>query len=178
MKDIIKPIAVLAAICLVVTALLAYINSVTAPIIADANAKAEAEAQHEVLTEADAFENIDVENAGLPKEVTKAVKATNGAGYVFSLTVKGYGGDIKLTCGIKSDGTIEATKTIEHSETSGIGSRVVGKDSDYRHNYEGKTAETYESVDALSGATISSKAYKSAVKAAFEAYDILTGEAK
>ncbi|MBQ1239124.1 MAG: electron transporter RnfG, partial [Ruminococcus sp.] len=77
MKDIIKPIAVLAAICLVVTALLAYINSVTAPIIADANAKAEAKAQHEVLTEADAFENIDVENAGLPKEVTKAVKATN-----------------------------------------------------------------------------------------------------
>ena len=39
MKDIIKPIAVLAAICLVVTALLAYINSVTAPIIADANAR-------------------------------------------------------------------------------------------------------------------------------------------
>ena len=55
---------------------------------------------------------------------------------------------------------------------------MVGKDSDYRHNYEGKTAETYESVDALSGATISSKAYKSAVKVAFEAYDILTGEAK
>ncbi len=96
MKDIIKPIAVLAAICLVVTALLAYINSVTAPIIADANAKAEAKAQHEVLTEADAFEDIDVESAGLPKEVTKAVKATNGAGYVFSLTVKGYGGDIDL----------------------------------------------------------------------------------
>ena len=138
--------------------------------------EAEAEAQHEVLTEADAFEEIT--GVALPKEVTKAVKATNGAGYVFSVTVKGYGGDIKLTCGIKSDGTIEATKTIEHSETSGIGSRVVGKDSDYRHNYEGKTAETYESVDALSGATISSKAYKSALKAAFEAYDILTGEAK
>ena len=54
----------------------------------------------------------------------------------------------------------------------------MSNDSDYRHNYEGKTAETYESVDALSGATISSKAYKSAVKAAFEAYNSLTGEAK
>jgi len=175
-KDIIKPIAVLGAICLVVTALLAYINFVTAPIIAEASAKAEAKAQHEVLAEADAFEVIT--GAALPKEVKKAVKAANGSGYVFSLTVKGYGGDIELICGIKSDGTIESCQTLSHSETSGIGSRVVGNDSDYRHNYEGKTAETYESVDALSGATISSKAYKSAMKAAFEAYDILTGEAE
>ena len=30
----------------------------------------------------------------------------------------------------------------------------------------------------MTGATISSKAYKSAIEAAFEAYDILTGEAK
>ena len=45
MKDIIKPIAVLAAICLVVTALLAYINSVTAPIIAEADEKAAAKAR-------------------------------------------------------------------------------------------------------------------------------------
>lgn len=58
MKDIVKPIAVLAAICLVVTALLAYINSVTSPIIAEAEAEAEAKAQHEVLKEADSFEEI------------------------------------------------------------------------------------------------------------------------
>ena len=51
MKEIVKPIAVLAAICLVVTALLAYINSVTAPIIADADAKAEAKAVQEVLAD-------------------------------------------------------------------------------------------------------------------------------
>ena len=76
MKEIVKPIAVLAAICLVITALLAYINSVTAPIIADANAKAEAKAQQEVLQEADGFEEIT--DVALPEGVTKAVKATNG----------------------------------------------------------------------------------------------------
>lgn len=176
MKDIIKPIAVLAAICLVVTALLAYINSVTSPIISEAEAQAEAKAQHEVLREADSFE--PVEGVELPQEVTKAVKATNGAGYVFSLKVKGYGGDINLICGIKSDGSIESTRTLSHSETSGIGSRVVDNEGSYRHNYDGKTADDYDSVDALSGATISSKAYKSAVAAAFEAYGIVTGEAK
>ena len=176
MKAIIQPSAVLAAICLLVTALLAYINSVTAPIIADANAKAEAKAQQEVLQEADGFEEIT--DVALPEGVTKAVKATNGTGYVFSLTAKGYGGDINLICGIKSDGSIESVQTLSHSETSGIGSRVVDNNSGYSKNYEGKTADDVDTVDALTGATISSKAYKSAVKTAFDAYEIVTKEAK
>ena len=49
MKDIVKPIAVLAAICLVVTALLATVNAVTSPIIRDANEKAAAKARQEYL---------------------------------------------------------------------------------------------------------------------------------
>lgn len=168
MKEIIKPIAVLAAICMVVTALLAFINSVTAPIIKEADEKAAAEARAEVLREADEFEPIEVD---LPEGVTEAYRAKNGVGYVFMLTTKGYGGDINLICGIKSDGTIESTQTLNHSETSGIGSRVVDNDSGYRQNYVGKTQEDYDSVDAVSGATISSKAYKKAIAAAFEAYD-------
>ena len=71
MKDIVKPIAVLAAICLVVTALLAYINSVTSPIIAEANAEAQAKAQQEVLKEADGFEEIT--DVPKPDGVTKMV---------------------------------------------------------------------------------------------------------
>ena len=46
MKDIIKPIAVLAGICLVVTSLLAYINLVTSPIITAAEEKAAEEARY------------------------------------------------------------------------------------------------------------------------------------
>lgn len=168
MKEIIKPIAVLAAICMVVTALLAFTNSVTAPIIKAADEKAAAEARAEVLNEADEFEPIE---ADLPEGVTEAFCAKNGVGYVFMLTTKGYGGDINLICGIKSDGTIESTQTLNHSETSGIGSRVVDNDSAYRQNYVGKSKDNYDSVDAVSGATISSKAYKKAIAAAFEAYD-------
>ena len=168
MKDIVKPIAVLAGICLVVTALLAYINMVTSPIITKAEEEAAAKARAEVLTEADDFEKLD---AKLPEGVTEAYKAKNGAGYVFMLSTKGYGGEIKLICGIKADGTIEQTKTLSHSETSGIGSKVVDNESPYRSQYEGKTADNYDGVDALTGATISSKAYKKAIAAAFEAYE-------
>ena len=131
MKDIIKPIAVLGAICLVVTALLAYINSVTSPIILAAEQKAAEEARLEVMPEANSFEKIDSE---LPEGVTEAYLADNG-GYVFMLTTKGYGGDIKLE-------------------------------------------DDYSQVDSVTGATISSKAYKKALGNAFAAYDQLTKEAK
>ena len=170
MKDIIKPIAVLAGICLVVTSLLAYINLVTSPIITAAEEKAAEEARAEVLSEADGFEQLETE---LPEGVAEAYKATNGAGYVFTVTSKGYGGELKLICGIRADGSIEAVKTLSHNETSGIGSRGVDNDSGYSENYAGKTKDDYNGVDALTGATISSKAYKKAVGNAFEAYELV-----
>lgn len=169
MKEIIKPIAVLAGICLVVTALLAYINLITSPIISAAEEKAAEEARAEVLSEADSFEALNIE---LPEGVTEAYAASNGAGYVFTLSTKGYGGEIRLICGINSDGSINAVKTLLHSETSGIGSKVVDNATDYRENYYGKNAENYSEVDAVTGATISSKAYKKAIGSAFEAYEI------
>ena len=172
MKDIIKPIAVLAGICLVVTALLAYINLVTAPVITAAEEKAAEEARMIVMPGAKGFEKLDTD---LPEGVDEAYLADNG-GYVFMLTTKGYGGDIKLMCGIDEDGYIIKIKTLSHSETSGIGSRVV--DGDYSGYYNGETADTYQEVDALTGATISSKALKKAVGNAFEAYEELTKEAK
>lgn len=176
MKDIVKPIAVLAAICLVVTALLAAINAVTAPIIKEADEKAAAKARQEVLAEADEFDPLDIT---LPEGVTEAYQAKNGAGYVFKLAAKGYGGTIELMCGVKSDGSIESIQTLNHSETSGIGSKVVDNASGYSKNYAGKTAADYEQVDGITGATISSKAYKKAVAAAFEAYEtVKEGESK
>ena len=95
---------------------------------------------------------------------------------MFKLSEKGYGGEIKLICGINPDGSIAGLKTTSHGETSGIGSRVVDNGSGYRENYYGKTASDYEGVDAVSGATISSKAYKKAIGNAFEAYELVKEE--
>ena len=168
MKDIIKPIIVLASICLVVTALLAYVNKITAPIITAAEEKAASDARAEVLKEAKSYKKLELKK--LPEGVTEVFEGDNNSGYVFMMTQKGYGGDIKLICGIHNDGSIEAVKTLSHSETSGIGSKVVDNASGYRDNYAGKTAENYQDVDAVTGATISSKAYKAAIASAFEAY--------
>lgn len=171
-NDIIKPIIVLVSICLAVTALLAYVNSVTSPIIKDAETKAAAQARQEVLKKADKFSLMDVKNP--PECVTEVYKAENGAGYVFMLTVKGYGGDMKLICGVDSNGAIETCKTLSHSETSGLGSKTA--EDPYRKQYSGKTADTLDTVDSISGATISSTAYKKAVTDALKAYEFVKGE--
>ena len=102
-------------------------------------------------------------------------KADNG-GYVIMLTVKGYGGDIRLICGIL-DGKLTKLKTLSHPETSGIGSKVVDNASGYSDNYIGKTEQDYADVDSVTGATISSTAYKKAIAEAFAAYDEATKEA-
>ncbi len=166
-REIIKPVLVLTCICLVVSALLAYVNTVTAPIIAEAEQKAAQEAMAEVLPKADSFEKVNADS--LPETVDEVYRAENQAGYVFMLTTKGYGGDMKLICGINSDGTISACKTLSHSETSGLGSKTA--DDPYRNQYCGKTADTLSEVDSISGATISSTAYKNAIEGAFEAFE-------
>lgn len=168
-NEIIKPVLVLVCICLVVTALLAYINSVTSPIIAKAEQEKTEQAMSEVLFEADGFEKLEIEN--LPDRVTEVYTATNGAGYVFMLTTKGYGGDMKLICGMKSDGTIEQCKTLSHAETSGLGSKTA--EDPYRNQYSGKNSDTLSEVDAITGATISSNAYKNAIEDAFKVYDMI-----
>lgn len=168
-NEIIKPVLVLVCICLVVTALLAYINSVTSPIIAKAEKEKTEQAMSEVLCEADGFEKLEIEN--LPDRVTEVYTATNGVGYVFMLTTKGYGGDMKLICGMNAEGVIEQCKTLSHAETSGLGSKTA--EDPYRNQYCKKSADTLSQVDAITGATISSNAYKNAIEDAFKAYDMV-----
>ncbi len=168
MKDIIKPVVVLAAICLIVTAMLAYVNMMTKPVIKAAEEKTAAQARSEVLSEAESFERLD--GIKLPEGITEIYRGSDNTGYVIMMQAKGYGGDIKLICGIHPDGSIEAVKTLSHSETSGIGSKVVDNGSAYRQQYKGKDHSSYKDVDAVTGATISSTAYKKAVGLAFKAF--------
>ena len=119
-----------------------------------------------VLPEADGFELVEAEN--LPASVKEVYEASNGVGYVFMLTVKGYGGDMDLICGIDADGCITATKVLSHAETAGLGAKVA--EADYGSQYIGEDA-SLSGVSAISGATISSKAYYGAIADAFAALE-------
>lgn len=166
-KDFVKPILVLTLICLFISAALAFTNEKTAPII-EAAEKARAEAaRKEVLSEADSFTLLELSD--IPASVTEAYKADNGAGYVFMLTAKGYGGDMKLICGMDADGKITACKTLSQSETQGLGTKTT--EPEFRDQFTGKDS-SLEGVETISGATISSKAYIGAIKDAFTAYEL------
>jgi electron transport complex protein RnfG len=169
-KDFLAPILVLTLICLVITAAMAATNSVTAPKIASDKQTRQAAMLAEIIPEAESFEQLELE--ALPASVTQVYETTNNVGYIFTVTATGYGGQMQILCGISPDGKILACKTMEDSETQGIGTRVT--QGDFAETLIGKDAQL-DGVSAVSGATISSKAYLGAVADAFAAFEIVKG---
>lgn len=167
-KDFVMPIAVLTIICLVIAGALALTNDVTAPLIEKISAENTAKACREALPAADSFDLVELPDA--PGTVKEIYKATNGAGYVFTLVTRGYGGQMKIICSIDAEGKIVSTQLLEHSETQGIGSRAGTPEN--TDQYKGKDA-SLEGVETLTGATKSTKPFKAAVADAFTAYNML-----
>lgn len=169
-QDFVAPIAILVAICLVMSAALAFTNKVTAPII-EATELAEAEAARvAILPEADAFELLDID--GLPECITSVYRAVNGAGYVFMISHNGYGGKntLSMICGMTADGIIVGTDVLSHSETAGIGTKVL--EESFYGQFPGKDA-SLDGVSTITGATISSSNYIDAIENCFVAYDLV-----
>lgn len=110
-------------------------------------------------------------------EIMTACDASgNEIGYVFNVTSsEGYGGDIQLAVGIQKDGTLNGYDTLSISETAGLGMNATG--DEFKSQYQGIKAEQLEvvkdgtgkdsdeKIDAISGATITSKAVTGAVNA-------------
>ena len=147
MKEMLKPVIVLAAICLIVTAMLAFVNELTQPVIIKAEEQAAAAARSEVLPDAEKFEKIELPD--MPDGVNEIYKGNDDTGYVVQVHTKGYGGDIKIICG--------------------VGTKAVDNNSGYRDKFVGKNKDGCKSVDTITGATISSTAYKKAVGIALDA---------
>jgi len=100
--------------------------------------------------------------------VTLTVFPAKKAGETFAVAVegtgKGYHGEIGVMVGISTEGTILDIGITSHSETPGIGSRVTGVE--YTDQYKGLPAKKGVTVDAISGATYSSKGVVAAVNEA------------
>lgn len=169
MKEFIIPTLVLTVICLVAAGALALTYQYTAPIIAQAGNAEANKTRAELLPEADDFAPVEVSGV---EGLVDIFAATNGSGFVVTTTAKGYGGDLNVMTGIKTDGTISAVKMMENSETQGIGSKTG--DPEYTGQYAGKDS-SLEGVEAVTGATISSGAFKKAVGIAFTAYGQAAG---
>ena len=167
--DTLKPIVVLTAVCVVVSAALTGTYKLTKPVIDAAKADEANAALLAVLPEGADFEQVTV----TAENVLSAYRAGNGAGYVFQSQGKGFAGMITVMVGISSDGNITGTQVMEHGETPGIGTKIE-EDPSYQEQFLGKDYNL-EGVTTISGATFSSKGFSAAVSNAFVAYGELAG---
>ena len=169
-KKNIMPVAVLTAICVIVAALLAVVNLITAPIIA---ANAERKLQESLIAVMEGAEGFtEVELSGLPSTVKRVYEEKTGRGYVIALeAVSQYTGSEKMaiTVGISREGKITGVKITAYSE-----SKDMGRES-YPSRFVGLNEAESDAVDTVSGVTYSSAAFKAAIADAFRAVEIAEG---
>ncbi len=125
--------------------------------------------------------------AGLPEHLVKADKTATG-NYIMEIKAAGYGivgGDeyhpasgeyIMIRVSVTPDGRVIDCLTLSEEETDGIGSACA--DESFYGQFDGKTEEDYQNIDAISGATLTTDGYKKAISRAFDCVKIFEGGAQ
>lgn len=172
-RTMVVPVVVLVVICIVCSAILAALNSVTAPIIAE-NARLQAlESYVSVLPDGtDAASLTEFENL-TTSGVTGAVSTPDGAVAV-QAAAGGYSGKaVTVYVAFDAAGNITDLLVDASTQTAGIGSKT--SEESFTAGFVGwNAAEPVANgapVDAIAGATVSSNAVYAAVNAAIDCYN-------
>ncbi|MGK9476222.1 FMN-binding protein [Melioribacter sp. OK-6-Me] len=165
MNNSIKMIIVLTSIALISGAVLAGVSNWAAPHI-EANRLAETEAAiYLVQSSAKSYKKIETKFA----EIYQVFDANgNPLGYSIVAEGNGFQGKIRMMLGVDSTLTkITAIEILEQVETPGLGSRIA--DDDFKNQFKnliaqpsvnwvkGRNPEKPNEIQAITGATISSK---------------------
>ena len=188
-KFILKVAGTLTVISLITAFLLGLVNGVTKDKIAAIEAEKTRVAMSAVVPEGSEFTDA----LEIPQAAADAAKAqggtvselygvTNGgaeAGYVAKVAASGSQGTITMMVGIDANGAITGISVVNSSETSGIGTKVMGNDPTASgvgvlDQFIGKSAAdgtltVGTNVDAITGATVSTKGVTAGVNAALAA---------
>lgn len=160
----IKLCVTLFLICTITACLLGLVNGVTKDKIAEINAGKTADAMSAVL-KADSYEQLDYVE-GIVRSAYRAINGGQTAGYVFEVSPSGFGGAIDMVVGVSPDGTVTGVEIISMSETAGLGARA--SEPEFLNQFTGKGTDltVKVNIDALTGATVTSKAVTEGVNAA------------
>lgn len=154
-----------------VAAALAGVNAITEPIIEAINAQKTQEAIEAVLPGGgEALESFSDETG-----LVKAVYASD-MGYAVQVTPSGFGGEIDMMVGIGTDGKVLNISIISHAETPSLGAVAAAASSageSFRGQFAGQSGELAVSkdggtIDAITSATITSRAVTEGVNAALQ----------
>ena len=187
-KYIIKLTVTLFATCVVVAGLLGLVNMVTKDKIAAINWENTQTAMKAVVADPDntefseALENTDAMSAaakaagGTLDSVYEVLVGGENAGYAIKVVASGSQGNIEMMVGVDAEGVVTGVSIVDNSETSGIGSKVMSNEPlssgvGVLDQFQGKSAAdgtltVGKNVDAISGATVSSKGVTAGVNAA------------
>ena len=177
-------VAVLFTITLIASAGVGAVNMLTEDAIAEAKALATKEAVANVLPAFDNNEQSEQMIDDMPIKVYKAVKGNDVVGYaVESMTKNGFGGVIRLMVGFSPEGEILNVNVLEQAETPGLGTKMCDEGNALLSSIQGKNSWEVEfkvkkdggELDALTAATISSRAYYETVARAYQAFLVASG---
>ena len=159
-------------IAVVVAAALALVNQVTQPVIAQANAEKTQKAIALVLPGGYEEEITDYTDAsGL---VSKVYKGANG--YALEVAPAGFDGSITMMVGVDNEGKVLGISIVSHTESAGLGAvaaATTSKGQAFRDQFIGLSGSVAVSkdggtVDAITNATITSRAICDGVNAALD----------
>ena len=172
-------VMVLFVITLLASAGVGAVHMITEEPIAEARVKATREALKQVLPEFDETEDTALTVENLPVTVHTASEKGRVVGYaVESMTKNGFSGVIRLMVGFAPDGQILNIRVLEQAETPGLGTKMVDAGNPLEKSFVGRNPAQMKlgvkkdggDVDALTAATISSRAYVDAMARAYAAY--------
>ncbi len=200
-NQLVKDAMVLTVITLVAGLALGFVCEITREPIAQAQAAALAKAYQSVFADASSFEPLEGFDADEATEAGKASEGNTGdnnitdcqvakdadgndIGYVISVTTHdGYGGDIELSIGITNEGVMNGYSITSINETPGLGMKSTeeGFSSQFVDIPVGSYTVTKSSpageneIEAISGATITSRSVTNGVNAAMAYFESLGG---
>ena len=159
-------------ICAVTAGLLAGVNSITAPIIDELNAAKTQEAISAVLP--GGFDTEIADYADASGIVSKVYQGANG--YAVEVGPGGFDNTITMMVGIDNEGKVLGISVVNHTETAGLGA-VADADTPkgiaFREQFMGASGSVSVTkdggtMDAITGATITSRAICVGVNAALD----------
>lgn len=186
MKDMMKMGTFLFIIAAVAGVLLAYTENLTGPRIEENRIKKLAEARREVLPEAKNFSAVEYKDpAGKSLSYVAGFKEDGSlAGVVLNAAPKGYAGPIEMVIGLSSHGKISGVKILSQKETPGLGTKLTTpaflepftKIVNEKPRPIFLVKQDGGDIDAITAATISSRAFCSGIREGMAAYEVIKEE--
>ncbi|WP_425060611.1 Na(+)-translocating ferredoxin:NAD(+) oxidoreductase complex subunit G [Sporomusa carbonis] len=155
--------------CFISGVIIAGTFAVTEPSAQQQRIKAKNDAMQELVKDAQTFKAVEGKT-----DWYAALKDGKVIAYVVPANGKGYGGNIEMLAAVTPDGKAMDFKVLKHSETPGLGDKMV--ESKFRKQFAGKTPNDLEvvkvptdkNIQALTGATITSRAVTKGIREAAE----------